>query len=206
MPQEQAIAAMREALNQGSNFWNAGEFYGSPERNSLHLLNEYFTKYPEDASKVFLSVKGSFKRGEMVVDGSKAGVTRSIEECLRILDGKKKIDLFQPARIDPAVPYEDTISYVAEFVKAGKIGSVGISEPNVANIRKAASVHEIAAVEVELSLWSTDIFQNGIFDVCQELKIPIIGYGVLGKGFLVSLEMILRVLLMFVADRTNQVL
>ena len=64
-PQEQSFKAMKAALECGANFWNGGELYGPPERNSLHLLNEYFTKYPEDASKVVISIKGGLKPGEM---------------------------------------------------------------------------------------------------------------------------------------------
>lgn len=176
---------MREALRQGSNFWNAGEIYGSPTRNSLHLLNEYFTRYPEDADKVVLSVKGAFKPGQPVIDGSKENVTRSIEECLKVLDGKKFLDIFECARVDPNVPIEDTVSFIAPYVKAGKVGGIGLSEANAANIRKAAKVHQIAAVEAELSLWSTHILDNGTVDVCGELGIPIIAYSPLGKGFLV---------------------
>lgn len=177
---------MREALKQGSNFWNAGEIYGTPERNSLHLLNEYFVKYPEDADKVVLSVKGAFKSGQPVMDGSRENVTRSIEECLRVLDGKKFLDIFECARVDPNVPIEETISFIAPYVQAGKIGGIGLSEANAANIRRAAKVHPIAAVEAELSLWSTHILDNGTVDVCGELGIPIVAYSPLGKGFLVS--------------------
>jgi len=93
--QSQSIEAMRTALKCGANNWNGGELYGSPERNSLHLLNEYFTKYPEDAEKVVLSIKGGLVPGQMKPDGSKAGVQRSIDECLRVLDGKKFLDLFE---------------------------------------------------------------------------------------------------------------
>jgi pyridoxine 4-dehydrogenase len=93
--QSQSFEAMRTALSLGANNWNGGEIYGSPERNSLHLLNEYFTKYPEDAEKVVLSIKGGIVPGQMKPDGSKEGVRRSIDECLRVLDGKKFLDLFE---------------------------------------------------------------------------------------------------------------
>lgn len=43
-------------------------------------------------------------------------------------------------------------------------------------------VHPIAAVEVELSLWSTDILENGIAKACAELDIPVIAYSPLGRG------------------------
>lgn len=176
---------MRESLKQGSNFWNAGELYGTPDRNSLHLLREYFDKYPEDSQKVFLSIKGGFKPGTMEMDGSQENVKRSIEECLSVLDGRKFIDLFECARVDPNVPIEQTIGCIAEYVKAGKIGAIGLSEASASNIRKAAKVHPIAVVEVEVSLWSTHIFDSGVAETCADLGIPIIAYSPLGQGFLV---------------------
>ncbi|PSN73032.1 Aldo/keto reductase [Corynespora cassiicola Philippines] len=182
--QEQSFAAMRTAISLGAKFWNGGELYGTPERNSLHLLNEYFTKYPEDAEQVVLSIKGGLVRGQLMPDGSKENVRRSIDECLKVLDGKKSLDLFECARVDPKVPIEDTISYIAEYVKEGKLGGISLSEVGANTIRKAHSVHPISAVEVEVSLWSTDIFENGVFETCGELGIPIVAYSPLGRGFL----------------------
>ena len=45
-------------------------------------------------------------------------------------------------------------------------------------------VHPVAAVEVEMSLWSTDILENGIAQTCAELNIPVIAYSPLGRGVL----------------------
>ena len=68
--QEQSFSAMKAALDNGANFLNGGEIYGTPERNSLHLLNEYYTKYPGDAKKTVISIKGGLKPGEMAPDGT----------------------------------------------------------------------------------------------------------------------------------------
>ena len=193
--QEQSFRAMRAALSHGANAWNGGELYGSPERNSLHLLNEYFTKYPEDADKIVLSIKGGFVPGQMLPDGSEKNVRRSIDECLKALDGKKFLDLFECARLDPKTPIEITIGTIAEYVKAGKIGGISLSEVNAQTIRRASKAHKISAVEVEFSLWATDILENGIAQACAELDIPIIAYSPLGRGFLVSVK--LMPLLMF---------
>lgn len=185
---EQSFEAMRASLKYGANFWNGGELYGTPERNSLHLLNEYFSKYPEDAEKVVLSIKGGLKRGEMAPDGSEANVQRSIDECLRVLDGKKSLDLFECARVDPNTPIETTIAAINKYVKAGKLGGISLSEVGEQTIRKAAKVAKISAVEVEFSLWATDILTNGVAKACSELHIPIIAYSPIGRGFLVSLK------------------
>jgi pyridoxine 4-dehydrogenase len=185
-PQSQSFEAMRTALSLGANNWNGGELYGTPEHNSLHLLNAYFTKYPEDAEKVVLSIKGGVVPGQLRPDGSEAGVKRSIDECLKVLDGKKFLDLFECARIDPKVPIEDSVSYIAEYVKAGKLGGISLSEVEAEDIRKAQAVHPISAVEVEFSLYATDILENGVAATCAELGIPIVAYSPIGRGFLVS--------------------
>ncbi|KAF2484366.1 NADP-dependent oxidoreductase domain-containing protein [Neohortaea acidophila] len=182
--QEQSFEAMRAALASGANFWNGGEFYGPPERNSLHLLNEYFTKYPADAKKVVLSVKGGADVGRPVPNGSAANTRRSIEECLRVLDGKKKLDIWEPARVDPNTPIEITMREANRFVEDGKIGGISLSECSAQTIRRAAKEAKIVGVEVEFSLWSTEILDNGIAQMCAELDIPIVAYSPLGRGFL----------------------
>lgn len=90
------------------------------------------------------------------------------------------------ARVDPNTPIEETIGYIAEYVKAGKLGGISLSEVGANSIRKAAGVHKISAVEVEFSLFCTDILDNGVAKACAELNIPIVAYSPLGRGFLVS--------------------
>lgn len=182
-PEEQAFAAMRASLATGCNFWNVGEFYGTTEYNSLHLLNHYFTKYPEDAEKVVLSVKGGIN-SKFQPDGTPEGIRRSVGNCMRLLGGKKKIDIFECARVDRNTPIEVTMKALEEEVKAGNIGGVGLSEVSAATIRKAAKVTKIIAVEAELSLWCLDILENGITKACAELDIPIVAYSPIGRGML----------------------
>jgi pyridoxine 4-dehydrogenase len=173
---EESIRAMKAALDAGCNFWNGGEFYGTPERNSLQLLNKYFTKYPEDAEKVVLSIKGAADVANLRPDGSPEGVKRSIERCLELLDGKKKIDIFEPARVDQNTPIETTLKALEEYVKAGKIGGISLSEVSANTIQRAVKVTKVVGCEVELSLWSTDIFNNGVAAACAEHDIPIIAW------------------------------
>jgi len=181
-PEEQAFEAMKASLANGCNFWNAGEFYGTEEYNSLHLLNRYFTKYPEDASKVVLSIKGCLHN--MAPDGTPEGVKRSVENCLKVLDGKKSIDIFESARVDPKTPIETTLKALEEYVKAGKIGGIALSEVGAETLKRAVKTTKIVAVEVELSLWSLDPLQNGVSAECAKNGIPIIAYSPIGRGML----------------------
>ena len=182
---EQSFAAMKAALANGSNFWNGGEIYGNASRNSLHLLQEYFEKYPDDRGKVVISIKGGCLPDQLKPDGKPENVKRSIQECIDIL-GKsgKKLDIWESARVDPETPIEVTMRTAKEFVDAGKLGGISLSECSAETIRRAAKVAKIEAVEVEFSLWETTILENGIAATCAELGIPIVAYSPLGRGFL----------------------
>jgi pyridoxine 4-dehydrogenase len=147
---------MKAALDNGSNLWNGGEFYGPPNANSLQLLNHYFTKYPEDKDKVYLSMKGAFSFHPLGPNNSPENIRKSIDTCLDVLGNKVFIDNWEPARADPKIPIETTIETIAEYVKAGKIGGIGLSECSASTIRRAHAVHPITSVEVEFSIFTTD--------------------------------------------------
>ena len=165
---------MKASLAAGCNLWNVGDFYGTPTYHSLHLLNKYFTKYPEDADKVVLSVKSGLKNWSP--DGSAENLKASIEYCMGILDGKKSIDIYEMARVDKNTPIEVTMKALEEHVNLGHIKGIALSEASEATIRAAAKVTKIVAVEAELSLWSLDILTNGVAAACAELNIPIVAY------------------------------
>ena len=145
------------------------------------MLKAYFTKYPEDASKIVLSIKGSAKPN-LHPDGTPEGIRRSVENCLRLLDGTKSIDIFECSRIDPSVPFETTIGALAELLKEGKIGGIGLSEAGPEFIRRAVKVHPIAAVEAEVSLIEFSAINGGVLSTCRELGIPVVAYSPMGRG------------------------
>jgi pyridoxine 4-dehydrogenase len=180
-----AFKVLKEALACGAKVWNGADFYGTPDANSLHLLNRYFTKFPEDADKVVLCVKsGMASLGKFEIAGSAQSLRKSVDACNKVLDGKKFIDLFACARVDPKVPVEDTIEALGQLVKEGKIGGIALSEVKAQTIRRAAKVHPIEMVEAEVSLWATDIFSNGVAEACAELGIVVVAHSPLGGGML----------------------
>jgi pyridoxine 4-dehydrogenase len=148
-------------------------------------MNRYFTAYPEDADKVVLCVKSGVKQmGTFSMDCSAPALLGFVDNTLRILDGKKKIDIFGFARVDPAVPVEESIKALATLKKAGKIGGIQLSEVRADTIRRAAAVEKIDMVEAEISLWATDIFKNGVAEVCRELGIILVAHSPLAAGML----------------------
>jgi pyridoxine 4-dehydrogenase len=203
---------MNAALETGASFWNGGEFYGTPEDNSLHLLRDYFNKYPENANRVVLSIKSGLT-AKKTPDGSAAFLRSCVSNCLEILPPTlKRIDIFQCARVDPNIPIEDTMQTLKELASEDKFGHIGLSEVGAETIRRAyvslrplhillsiftflsallkstvntrSQVTPIAAVEVELSLFESGILTNGVASTCAELGIPVIAYSPLGRGIL----------------------
>ncbi|THX47131.1 Aldo/keto reductase, partial [Aureobasidium pullulans] len=157
-----------------------GTFYGTPTNNSLHLLNHYFTTHPSDADKVVLSIKGSYDH-TLGPQGSPSALRAAVDAAIAILPPHiKKIDIFEMARVDPDTDVEISITALAELVEEGKIGGIGLSEVSARTIRRASAVCEVSAVEVEMSLFSREILENGVREVCEE------SYSPLSRGWLTS--------------------
>ncbi|RMD43324.1 hypothetical protein DV735_g1879, partial [Chaetothyriales sp. CBS 134920] len=187
--QEQAFDTLKAALEVGANFWNGGEMYGSPDRHSGHLLAEYFRKYPEDADRIVLSIKGGLEKDKLEPNATEGNIRRSVDDVLATLRGTNvKIDIFENARVDPRVPVEDSVRVLKTLAQdERKIGGIGLSEVRASTIERAAAAvapATIAAVEVELSLWNTDILRNGVAATAAKLGIPIVAYSPLGRGAL----------------------
>ncbi|KAK7206628.1 NADP-dependent oxidoreductase domain-containing protein [Myxozyma melibiosi] len=184
-PDEQAFATMKRAIELGATFFNSGEFYGTADpTDNLQLVNRFFTKYPEYADKVCLSVKGGADLKTLAPDGRPEAVRASVMNTLKYLGGVKKLDIFECARVDPKVPIETTIGALKEMVDEGLFSGISLSEVGAATIRRAAAVTKIEAVEIEYSLFCVDAANNGVLEACAELKIPVVAYSPLGRGIL----------------------
>lgn len=182
---EQSFKILKAAVEADVVVWNGADFYGTPENNSLHLINRYFTAHPEDADRVVVCIKsGLIDMKTHTMDCSPEAMRRSVQNAILALDGKKKLDVFGPARVDPNVPIEDTVMALAQLVDEGKIGGIQLSEVTAPTIQRAANAARIAMVECEVSLWSTDIFANGVAELCSSLKIPVVAHSPLGGGIL----------------------
>lgn len=117
------------------------------------LLERYFQKYPEDADKVVLCIKGGVSSKHLQTDGSPENTRRTLDDSIAQLKGRKKIDLFEFARRDPNVPMEVTLGVIhTEHVQTGKIGGISLSEVGAETIHEAVKHTTVLAVEVELSL------------------------------------------------------
>ncbi|TFK84623.1 aldo/keto reductase [Polyporus arcularius HHB13444] len=189
LPDEEAFEAIKagvDAMPEGVKiFLNSGEFYGPDASTAnLELLSRFYAKYPEYAQKTFLSVKGGTKANSLVPDGSPENLRRSVDTINEKLGGIKKMDLFECARVPSDVPIEEVIKTLTGLKEEGKFSYIGMSECSAATLRKAHSVHPIAAVEIEVSLWSYEEETKKVIATAKELGITVAAYSPLGRGFL----------------------
>jgi len=189
VPYDQAFEAIKagiDSLPPGVKmFLNSGEFYdNNAAPSNIDLIAAFFEKYPDYADKAFLSVKGGTQENSFVPDSSPENLRRSVDRVNRHLRGFKKLDLFQPARVDHKVPIEDSIRTLAQLVKEGKFDYIGLSEVSAETLRRANAVHPITAVEIEVSPWSYEEETKKVIATSKELGVTLVAYSPLGRGFL----------------------
>jgi len=135
---------------------------------------------------VFLATKFGNVRGPngefLGVRGDPEYVRSACEASLQRLN-VEVIDLYYQHRVDTKVPIEETVGEMVRLKEEGKIRFLGLSEAASQTIRRAAAVHEITAVQTELSLWSRDA-EAQIIPTVRELGIGYVAYSPLGRGFL----------------------
>lgn len=179
---EESIATIHTALDAGITLLDTGDFYGMGH-NELLLHEALAGRRRED---VFIAVKFGALRspdGSFIgFDGRPSAVKTFLAYTLKRL-GTDYIDLYQPARIDPTVPIEETIGAIGEMVKAGYVRHIGLSEAGADVVRRAHGIHPISWLQIEYSLLSRGI-EAEILPTVRELGIAVTAYGVLSRGLL----------------------
>jgi len=178
--ENESIATIQTALDNGINFLNTGDFYGSGH-NEL-LVGKAIKGRRNDA---FISVKfgAIFYNGQWLgLDLRPAAIKNFINYSLVRL-GIDTIDLYQPCRIDNSVPVEDIIGTIADLIKEGKVRYLGVSEITAEQLRKANSVHPVAALEIGYSLADRQI-ESDLLPTAKELGIGVVAFANTAEGLL----------------------
>jgi aryl-alcohol dehydrogenase-like predicted oxidoreductase len=177
---EESIATLHRAIEVGVTFLDTAEAYGPFTNEELlgHALEGR-------RDQVILATKFGFR----FQDGQLAGTDSRPEHIREVVEASlrrlhtDRIDLLYQHRVDPAVPIEDVVGAMARLVQEGKVRFLGLSEAGEATIRRAHAVHPISALQSEYSLWERNL-ERDITPVLRELKIGLVAFSPLGRGFL----------------------
>lgn len=175
----EAAATLLEALDSGVTLFDTGDFYGDGANEEL--LGQTLAPHRDRA---VLATKTGVRRTAdgLVPAGSPEHLRRACEASLRRIR-TDHIDLYYLARIDQAVPVEESVGALADLVAQGKVGHIGLSEVSAATLRRAHAIHPISAVQTEYSLWERHV-ENDILPTIRGIGATLIAYSPLGRGLL----------------------
>jgi aryl-alcohol dehydrogenase-like predicted oxidoreductase len=179
--ESEAVATIHRALDLGVTFLDTADMYG-PFTNE-QLVGRAIA---DRRAEVVLATKFGNERREdgswVGINGTPAYVRSACDASLRRL-GVDHLDLYYQHRVDRTVPIEETVGAMAELVQDGKVRCLGLSEAAPDTIRRAHAVHPLTALQSEYSLWTRDL-EAEILPTLRELRIGLVPYSPLGRGFL----------------------
>ena len=177
----ESVAAIGHALDIGMSFLDTSDAYGAGHNE--RIVGKALAGRRDDAvlaTKVGI-MDVPFNQ-PMAVSNDADYIRACCDASLSRLE-IETIDIYYLHRMDADVPIEDTVGVMAELVAAGKIRHIGLSEVGADILRRAASVHPIAALQSEYSLWVREP-EDEIIPTCRELGIGFVPFSPLGRGFL----------------------
>jgi aryl-alcohol dehydrogenase-like predicted oxidoreductase len=176
------IGILHAAIDLGINHFDTADMYGAGHNEEL-LCKAFSDRW----DKVTVATKFGIQRGAegefLGICGRPEYVKEACEKSLKRL-GLETIDLYYQHRPDPNVPVEESVGAMKELVEEGKVRFIGLSEFSNEQIRAANTVHTITALQTEYSLWTRNVEEEGILEVCRDLGIAFVAYSPLGRGFL----------------------
>jgi aryl-alcohol dehydrogenase-like predicted oxidoreductase len=179
--EDESLATLHHAIDLGVTLLDTAASYGEDGGNE-RLVGKVLADRRDEvvvATKFGIELDAG---GNVVVDASPEVVASSCDASLTRL-GIDHIDLYYVHRVDPTIPVEETVGAMAELVTSGKVGHLGLSEVTADTLRRASSVHQIAALQSEWSLWTRDI-EAEILGAAREVGTAVVPYSPLGRGFL----------------------
>lgn len=178
----ESIATIHRALDLGVNFLDTADIYGPFINEELVGRAIHGRRDEVVLATKFGIVRDPANPKSRSINGKPDYVRSCCEASLRRL-GVKTIDLYYLHRVDPNTPIEVTVGAMAGLVREGKVRHLGLSEVSPETLRRANSVHPIAALQTEYSLWSREP-EKQLLATCRELGVTFVAYSPLGRGFL----------------------
>ena len=166
------------AMKAGLNLWDTAYAYGMGA--SEQVLGEFLRTVPRDSYLV------SDKFTPQCADPKAENAVTAMYETSAKLLGTDYMDVYW---IHNPVGAPEWTRKLIPLAKTGKIGRIGLSNHNLAEIKEAAAILEaeglkIAAIQNHYSLLNRSSETSGILDYCKENGITFFSYMVLEQGAL----------------------
>lgn len=177
---EDSLAAVRCALEQGVNFFDTADVYGLG--HSEELLSQALGK---ERHRVVIATKFGVRRtedGRTLKDTSAKWLQAALEASLKRLR-LERIPLYYMHWPDGRTPIEEVVGALDELRRQGKIGAIGLSNVSAEELCRAVRVAPISAVQVQYSLVDREPAAQ-LHEALREHPIPLVTWGSLAQGLL----------------------
>lgn len=185
---EEAIRVLRRAVELGVNFIDTADSYGP--HISEELIAEALHPYP---TGLVIATKGGLLRtgpDQWPVNAHPDHLKEALEGSLARLN-VDRIDLYQLHRIDPKVPFEETLEFLQGVQEEGLVKHIGLSEVSVEDIKKAEQFVEVVSVQ---NMYSYDNRKwESVLEYCEETGKAFIPWYPLNGGNVEAMKKIERV-------------
>ena len=181
--EKEAIATIHRSLELGGNFLDTADLYGPMlnERLIAKAIKGHRSSYTI-ATKFGYEIDDN-EQLTWRINGQKNYIKKAVESSLKNL-GTDYIDLYYMHRLDPDTPIEESVNAMADLVKEGKVGYIGLSEVGSEILKRAHAIHPVTALQTEYSLFERSVEEAGILNTLKELGIGFVPYSPLGRGFI----------------------
>jgi aryl-alcohol dehydrogenase-like predicted oxidoreductase len=178
---DEAIAAVRAALDSGVTFFDTAQAYGFGDSEAL-LAEALGDDIHRD--DVIVATKGGLRATGSGVerDSSPELLRDGVEQSLRHL-GVEAIDLYQVHWPDRGTPFEDTGAALEQMVDEGKLRHVGVSNFSPAQMEELSRSIEVETDQPPYNLFNRGI-EEDVLPWCREQDIGVLVYGPLSHGLL----------------------
>ena len=187
--EDDAQRVLRHALENGIMIDTADAYGGGANeariaraiagrRKDAFIASKFGIVFDENETGRELATGWGFS---LKVNGSPDYVRGAVDASLRRLE-TDYIDLYYAHFPDPGTPIEDTVAAMAEAVRAGKIRFLGLSNVTAEQVRRAAAVYPIVAVQYEYSLWRREA-EAELLPTLRQIGAALVAWSPLGAGF-----------------------
>jgi pyridoxine 4-dehydrogenase len=163
---DNAIAAVRAAVDHGVNFIDTADSYGPDV--SEELIAEALYPYPDD---LVIATKGGLIRpgpGQWERDGRPEHLREACEGSLRRLR-LDQIPLYQFHGPDPKVPIAESMGALVELRNEGKVRHIGVSNVSEQQLREMQRLTPVVSVQNRYNLG--DRSSESMVDLCDSESI-----------------------------------
>jgi aryl-alcohol dehydrogenase-like predicted oxidoreductase len=181
-------AILDDYVASGGNLIDTADVYGGGV--SEDIVGRWLTAHPTDGAQVVIATKGRFAMGDGPNDlgTSRRHLGRALDASLRRL-GVEQIDLYQMHAWDGVTPLEETLRFLDDAVRSGKIAYYGFSNflgwqlTKAVHLARASGFTAPATLQPQYSLLVREI-ESEIVPACRDANIGLLPWSPLAGGWL----------------------